>query len=111
MTTFNFKVKGSQGNPYELSFYFDGKNLAAICNCGAGVQGKSCSHRTNILKGDTSSIISNNKNEVANLLQVFKNTPLDIKLQQLDNEEKQFEKLKKQIPITKKEIDKIMLGK
>lgn len=92
-------------------FSFDGKNLIASCNCAAGENGQYCKHRIDILKGDTSKIVSNNKNEVANLLQVFKNSPLDLKLQQLKNEEQQLDKLKKQFDNTKKEVAKIMLGK
>ena len=110
MITYKFLIQGSTYEPYETIFYFDGKNLNATCTCAAGNNGQYCKHRTELLKGEITKIVSTNKSEINNLLQAFKNSPLDLKLQQLKSEEQQLEQLKKKVDATKKEVAKIMIG-
>lgn len=106
MTVYRFLIQGSTTEPYETTFYFDGKNLNASCSCAAGNNGQYCKHRTELLKGEIAKIVSKNKSEITNLLQAFKNSPLDLKLQQLKSEEQQLELLKKKVDATKKEVAK-----
>ena len=61
--------------------------------------------------GDTKGIISGNESDVKLVLQSFKNTSLEDKLNQLAKEEMEFETLKKRIANTKKELTNIFSGK
>lgn len=110
MSTYKFLVKGSQPEPYEVSFSFDGKNLTASCNCAAGQLGQYCKHSFEILKGETASIVSNNLNEIPKLLVDFEGSPLDIKLIELYHMEEEMVKAKKHIDGLKKQIARIMSG-
>jgi len=111
MTTYKFLVQGSSPKPYEVVFYSSENNMSATCNCNAGLNGQTCKHRLNILGGDTNGIISGNENEVKMVLHDFKNTLLEVKLNQLAKEEMELEILKKKITITKKELANVFLGK
>lgn len=108
MKNFQFLVQGSTQEPYQTKFNFDGKNLTAFCTCAAGANGQFCKHRTEILHGNSTSIVSNNKNEISELLTLAKETPLYFKMLQLDSELIQLEQLKKKVEQSKKEFAKIM---
>jgi uncharacterized Zn finger protein len=64
---FVFEVVGSQGDPYRVTFAFNGDKASASCTCGAGEQGKWCKHRTALLDGDVTAVRSANASEVAAL--------------------------------------------
>ncbi|WP_276979892.1 SWIM zinc finger family protein [Flavobacterium filum] len=107
MTTFKFLVQGSV--QYQTTFEIEGNNIRAFCTCPAGDQGAPCKHRYAILSGDSSAIVGD-KSQVANLLQAFKGSPLDLKIQELTESEKQLAFFTKKVPALKKEVGKLMLG-
>jgi uncharacterized Zn finger protein len=111
MTTYKFLIQGSSSQPYETLFYVTDNNISGTCTCSAGINGQSCKHRLNILSGDTKGIISGNESDVELVRQAFKNTPLESKLNQLAEIEKDMEDIKKRINETKKEIARIFAGK
>ena len=111
MKKFDFLVRGSEPQPYEVSFLFDGKDLLASCICRAGITGQHCKHRIDILKGDLSAIVSHNEAEVSGLINVFKNTPLSTALDDLELKEKELKKLQEAVSASKKNIGKLMAGK
>lgn len=110
MQTIKFLIQGSSEVPYEVSFYFDGQNMNALCTCQAGQNGQICKHRLDTLNGDTSKIVSDNRSDVKLVLELFRGTPLENKLKQLKDAEKELEIVKKKVEATKKEIAKIMRG-
>ena len=109
MQTFKFLVQGSQPEPYESVFYFDGHNMTATCTCAAGENGQYCKHRISILEGDDSKIVSS-KNEVPELLKAFKISPLYAQLEELNKEEKELNKMTEKFKASKKVFAKIMYG-
>jgi uncharacterized Zn finger protein len=110
METIKFLVQGSSNEPYEVTFYFDGQNMNALCTCQAGQNGQLCKHRLEILDGNNSKIVSPNKADSKKIVTLFKGTPLESKLRQLNEVEKELEFLKKKVELTKKELVKIMRG-
>ncbi len=108
MTTISFLVQGSSSQ-YQTTFEVDGKNIRAFCTCNAGDNGQPCKHRYAILSGDGSAIIGD-KSQVANVVQAFKGSPLDLKIQELNEADKQLKLFTSKVPSLKKEVGKLMLG-
>ncbi len=65
----DFKVKGSAKDPYEVTFIKDGDSLTALCTCPAGEFGNVCKHRTSILDGELTGIVSDNAESVTKIVQ------------------------------------------
>lgn len=49
---YTFKIQGSLGNLYTVSFYLENNRMVSECNCMAGKNGLFCKHRYQILTGD-----------------------------------------------------------
>jgi hypothetical protein len=52
MNEIRLKAKSSSGEPYELVFTHHGEFFTVFCPCQAGVYGKLCKHKTQLLQGD-----------------------------------------------------------
>lgn len=48
------KIISSSGEPYDVHFEFSDNKFKVHCNCPAGIYGKLCKHKTNLLDGDSS---------------------------------------------------------
>jgi uncharacterized Zn finger protein len=46
------RAKSSGEDPYLVEFTLDGNQLRVSCNCQAGIFGKLCKHKTELLEGD-----------------------------------------------------------
>ena len=101
------KAKSSDGeHSYNVKFNYDGK-VTVFCDCPAGIHGKFCKHKWELMNGNTSMLF--NEDDKVHLNQVlewieksdFKN--LYIKVNEL---EKQMQNLKKQIQKEKKEVER-----
>ena len=106
MESISLQVKGSSSEPYNIQFVFLNSVLSASCDCGAGKQGTYCKHRIDILKGDTSSVISDNIN-YKQLENWFKNSDIEKQLLEIDALSVEIESLKKRLEKSKKELSKL----
>jgi len=52
MIEIRLKAKSSSGEPYEVIFIHHGDFFTVSCSCQAGVFGKLCKHKTQLLQGD-----------------------------------------------------------
>jgi DNA polymerase-3 subunit epsilon len=62
-----FSVKGSTGNIYEITARRLAKKLRISCTCQAGQMRSWCKHRTALLDGDISNLLSDNISDVKKL--------------------------------------------
>lgn len=53
-------VRGSQPDPYRVTFSIGPGKISAVCTCAAGLEGQSCKHRLSILAGDYSAVVDPN---------------------------------------------------
>ena len=63
-----FLVQGSEPTPYKVVFRKDGAELKADCTCRAGVNKLLCKHRLSILDGDKGAVVSDNFDQVAEVV-------------------------------------------
>lgn len=108
MSKIEFLVKGSASEPYRVVFQKTEKGLNAACDCSAAINGSFCKHRTQILQGSESGIVSKNKGEVATVAGWFKGSDLETKIKLIEQKENQVENLKKEVTQLKKELSKLM---
>jgi len=66
--TREFLVQGSEPLPYRVIFKRNGKNLKAACTCRAGAMGQLCKHRLSILNGDRNSVVSDNTDQISEVV-------------------------------------------
>jgi hypothetical protein len=78
-----FKVKGSQTEPYTVTFKKRGPTLTARCTCKAGMNRLICKHRTNLLKGNKKGIVSDNQNDLETVLSWLPGTDIEFLLDQV----------------------------
>jgi hypothetical protein len=62
-----FDVRDSTLIECRVTFVKDGANLSAFCTCEMGQREQYCAHRLDILRGDTSSIVSDNIADAASI--------------------------------------------
>lgn len=74
MDELRFLVKGSADKSYEVIVRKEGKNMTLLCACARSDQGLLCKHRTLILMGGTEGIVSENAEDVKQVLHWFKGT-------------------------------------
>jgi len=71
---FQFLVRGSKGNRYEVVVAMGDSNVDVKCSCIAGQNNRRCWHVTALLDGDITNLLSDNTGDVAklrDLIQVF----------------------------------------
>lgn len=100
----DFLVQGSTDEPYRVTFELNGSMLSAYCTCRAGEIGQHCKHRINLLKGDTTAVVSDNLEEAAVVASWLPGTDVDSALKNLRNCELALEDAKKAIKQAKKEL-------
>jgi DNA polymerase-3 subunit epsilon len=66
-TSLSFTVQGSTGSEYEVTARKVANQLRMTCTCQAGQNRIWCKHRTALLDGDISALISNNPSDVTKL--------------------------------------------
>lgn len=97
---FHFLVQGSEPDPYDVVFKFDGKNLSARCTCPSGTHGKHCKHHTNLMvEPENSSVFKEfkpkEKEKIKILQEMLPNTDLWSTLHEFLSATEAFKKAKK----------------
>jgi len=103
-----FLVQGSAAAPYEVHFIKDADNLSVFCSCPAGENGQYCKHRFAIMSGVSKDVVSDNANQVAEVVGWLPGTDVGEIWEQLQEAEAHPDTLKKQIPVLKKELARRM---
>ncbi len=62
-----FSIKGSTGNIYEITARRTANQLRTTCTCQAGQNRTWCKHRTALLDGDVSNLLSENASDIKKL--------------------------------------------
>ena len=63
----SFTIRGSTGNTYFVTAQKSGSEVKVSCTCQAGQNGSWCKHRTALLDGDVSGLLSDNVSDVVML--------------------------------------------
>ena len=108
MDHLKFFVKGSEGN-YTVTFSKQGNNLTALCTCPAVEYGTHCKHRIALMKGDSSIILSDNKEDILKLQDMVRGTDVEEALNDYLETEKELEKLQEEFSKKKKKLARKMM--
>ena len=110
MKELNFKVQGSAEEPYKVTFYYENGNLTTTYTCQAGYSKMMCKHRTNLINGDVTNLVSNNSDDILILKDWYQNSQIESLISQVDLKEKEadkeIKKIKKELKDLKKEVYK-----
>ena len=103
-------VKSSSSETtYTVTFELDNNILKVHCDCQAGIYGKLCKHKLNILEGNTSNLVDiNDYNELTDILSKVNNSEFathNNSIKETDNEIKKLNNKKKKL---KKELEKML---
>ena len=69
MKKIQVKAKSSSGEPYNVIFTNNDDSFTVSCTCQAGVFGKLCKHKTQLLQGDESML--QNQDEASLLVEIL----------------------------------------
>lgn len=72
----HFQMEGSQGDGYDVEADRIGDAVRITCTCEAGQRGIHCHHRLELLRGDVTSLVSNNADDVTKLAVLIEGTKL-----------------------------------
>lgn len=103
-----FSVQGSEPIPYVVRFSKEGENLKASCTCRAGVMGQICKHRLSILNGEKSEIISDNADNVAEVVSWLAGSAVALAMANVASLEAEKKLIEEKIKIAKKLIAKAL---
>ena len=82
-----FKMRGSQGDVYDVEFERNGDGVLMACSCEAGQRGIHCHHRIELLRGDVTALVSDNPDDVARLQTMIVGTKLAAEIHTLTEAE------------------------
>ena len=103
-----FLVKGSLDEPYEVVFMKDGEKISATCTCTAGIYGRSCKHRLNIIDGKRANIVSDNANEVEIIQTWMPGSQIESALREIEFAEQRAALAKQEVSEAKTRLAQIM---
>ncbi|MGD0333906.1 MAG: hypothetical protein ABSA90_11715 [Xanthobacteraceae bacterium] len=95
MGTLQFQMRGSKGDVYDVEIDRAGDRISMSCTCEAGARGSYCHHRIELLRGDTSMLVSNNRPVAAKLPTFIAGTKLEQAMAELIAAEKAQAEAKK----------------
>lgn len=73
----SFTVRGSTGNIYQVTARKSGDGVSMSCTCQAGQHGLWCRHRTALLDGDVTELVSENISDISKLAEIAAGVPID----------------------------------
>lgn len=104
---FVFLYRGDHGN-YTVKFSREGNNLMARCTCPAGNCGMYCKHRLAIIRGETVKILSDNKEEVAEIAELVKGTDVEAALSEVIEAEEVSQSARRKLLSKKRNLAEAM---
>lgn len=110
MERLEFSVKGSQPDPYQVSFEADGENVRAFCTCAAGENGGSCKHRLDLMDGVETALLSSNTADVVRLKELLKGSSLEAAYKDVQKAAADSDVAKQKLASAKKALSKVMHG-
>ena len=99
-----FEIQGSAEQPYQPTFIKDGEKITATCTCPAGQFGTLCKHRTGLLAGDASAVVSDNADQVGTITEWIIGTETEANITKLREAEKTLSKAKRELTKAKKAL-------
>ena len=103
-----FLVQGSSDEPYEVVFIREGENISATCTCTAGIYGRHCKHRLNIIDGKSTNIVSENAADVEIIQTWLPGSPIESALRDLELAESRVALAKQEVSEAKTRLAQIM---
>lgn len=100
--TLQFSVAGSTGNLYEITASKVGDRFIMTCDCEAGIKGTHCKHRTALLDGECSNLLSDNRADIEKLQQLFSGSNAEKYYCELIQIENEIETLKSKLKSIKR---------
>lgn len=108
MERVEFIVKGSQGDPYAVTFEVSGNNANAFCTCDAGSNGLWCKHRVGILAGDASRLLSDNAADITRVNALIRGTDLETAYADFVKANEAYARAQKELSLAKKALARTM---
>ncbi|WDI31281.1 hypothetical protein PUV54_15130 [Hyphococcus flavus] len=84
--TLKFSIMAEDDNVYDVTVERDTNdlgNLQAMCSCGKSQDGDFCSHRFQVLEGETANLVSENLEDVQALTGWIKGSDVEVAMQAL----------------------------
>jgi len=104
----NFLIQGSEPDPYRVMFRRVEDNFTATCTCRGGEMGQVCKHRINLLKGDTTGLVSGNSDQLTHLSGMFAGTDVERAYEKLVEAEAAVEAAKSEFSRRKRALARAM---
>jgi uncharacterized Zn finger protein len=95
MDPIKFLVKEGKGN-YPVTFSRQGDKLTALCTCPASEYGILCKHQIALMKGDSSIILSDNKEDILKVQDMVRGTEVEEAWNDYLEMEKELERFQKE---------------
>jgi hypothetical protein len=114
MEKLEFIMRGSKGDNYRVVFQKQGLDIRAFCTCKAGRYGTYCRHRTELMDGDITNLLSSNTEDVERLYDLLAGTNLETIYQKIVEDQNRYEKiasLKNNVKSLKKDLSSLMYNK
>jgi len=103
-----FRMQGSASEPYEVRFTRAADASRASCTCEAGAHHQLCKHRTMLLAGDVTALVSGNAQQVAELLPMIAGSDAEAAIAHLATAENALEVAKHELSRHRKALARIL---
>ena len=110
MKEIQYRVQGSNPDPYNITISKDGDQLVCICECTAAENGRPCKHWMKVFTGDSQEYIDLSEDNIIEIRKWLKGSDLEYAWNNYDKEnkeikkqeEKMIKKIKKEFSVKKK---------
>ena len=108
-TVLHFQVRSSSGSgTYQIEAIREGANFAMTCTCEAGANGMVCKHRSALLAGEVTALVSPNTMDVERLRDLVRGTDVESRLTEVGVLERELESVKKRLSAATKALAREM---
>lgn len=108
--TLTFALQGSAPQPYRVTFERQQSEVRAFCSCPAGLYGRYCKHRIQLLHGEIDGVVDGGLEELGVLAEWLGPSSLRVALQQLDEAELAVARAKQRVAAARKAVSMAMHG-
>ncbi len=105
---FQFEVKGSAPEPYNVRIERNGDNLTAYCDCPAGSNGMYCKHRFGLFRGLDKDVVGGDVDRIGDIPDLLVGTDVEEAMIALEQVEAEAAEIKKRLSAAKKAVAKAM---